>query len=37
MLPGCPFAPRCTVKIALCEVRQPPLRDGVACHLVGAA
>ena len=34
MLPGCPFAPRCAVKVAACEVIQPPLRDGVACHLV---
>ena len=37
MLPGCPFAPRCGVKVAACEVVQPVLRDGVACHLVGAA
>ncbi len=36
MLPGCPFAPRCVVKVAACEVSQPALRDGVACHLVGA-
>ena len=34
MLPGCPFAPRCAVKVAACEVEQPVLRDGVACHLV---
>ena len=26
MLPGCPFSPRCTVKVAACEVTQPPLR-----------
>ena len=37
MLPGCPFAPRCTVKIAACEVSQPAFVDGVACHLRGAA
>ena len=42
MLPGCPFAPRCTVKIAACETAQPPLRPLVpghaaACHLIGAA
>ena len=36
MLPGCPFAPRCTVKIAVCEVTQPPLVNGVACHLVAS-
>ena len=36
MLPGCPFAPRCPVKVALCDQVQPPLVDGVACHLVGA-
>ena len=39
MLQGCPFAPRCPLKIALCEVEQPVLRDisghrKVACHLV---
>ncbi len=38
MLPGCPFAPRCQVKVADCEVTQPPLRPKatggrVACHL----
>ncbi len=41
MLPGCPFAPRCAVKIGICDKVQPPLvarGDGlVACHLVGAA
>ncbi len=37
MLPGCPFAPRCPVKIAACEVSQPALVGGVACHLQGAA
>ena len=48
MLPGCPFAPRCEVKLALCETVQPALvapKDEylgqiegrrVACHLVGA-
>ncbi len=39
MLPGCPFAPRCGVKIGVCDAVQPPLvpRHGggrVACHLV---
>ena len=34
MLPGCPFAPPCTVKIAACEVSGPALADGVACHRV---
>ena len=33
MLPGCPFSPRCTVKLPVCEVSQPPLVNGVACHL----
>ena len=42
MLPGCPFAPRCTIKVALCETTQPPLTaiaEGrqAACHLTGAA
>ncbi len=40
MLPGCPFAPRCTVKIAACEAEQPPLRGHgrrVACHLAESA
>ncbi len=41
MLPGCPFAPRCPVKIAACEATQPPLTAigpdrHVACHLTGA-
>jgi len=39
MLPGCPFAPRCTVKIAACETVRPRLTEGarrVACHLEGA-
>jgi oligopeptide transport system ATP-binding protein len=38
MLPGCPFAPRCQVKIADCESAQPPLLGSahrVACHLAG--
>jgi oligopeptide transport system ATP-binding protein len=39
MLPGCPFAPRCTVKVSECETLQPPLTASsatrrVACHLV---
>ena len=33
--PGCPFEPRCPVRIAVCAAHQPPLRGGVACHLVG--
>ena len=41
MLPGCPFAPRCGVKIDVCDRVQPPLlahgRGLVACHLVAAA
>ena len=42
MLPGCPFAPRCTVKIAACEIAQPPLAAiapgrRAACHLTKAA
>ena len=41
MLPGCPFAPRCTVKLAACETTEPTLRPAgqgrrVACHLVEA-
>ncbi|MGB8813707.1 MAG: ABC transporter ATP-binding protein [Paracoccaceae bacterium] len=39
MLPGCPFAPRCPVKIALCDTTPPPLVETqnhrVACHLAG--
>ncbi len=39
MLPGCPFAPRCTVKIGICDSVQPalvPAGGGMAaCHLVG--
>jgi oligopeptide transport system ATP-binding protein len=39
MLAGCPFAPRCQVKLAECDTTQPPLiRVGdqrrAACHLV---
>ena len=39
MLPGCPFSPRCTVKIAPCEIQQPPLTEirtshRAACHHV---
>lgn len=42
MLPGCPFAPRCTVKLPICETTQPPLAPigpdrTAACHLTGAA
>lgn len=38
MLPGCPFAPRCAVKIAACETARPALLPAgpdhlVACHL----
>ena len=41
MLPGCPFAPRCTVKVAACETTQPlltPAGQGrrAACHLLEA-
>ena len=32
-LPGCPFAPRCVHRMALCDV-QPAFVNGVACHLV---
>lgn len=40
MLPGCPFAPRCPVRIAACTLVQPPLVQTspgrrVACHLHG--
>ena len=39
MLPGCPFAPRCPVKIAVCDTTQPPLvthqNHRLACHLGG--
>ncbi len=31
--PGCRFHPRCPVAIARCATDDPPLRDGVACHL----
>ncbi len=42
MLPGCPFAPRCEVKIDACTKTQPPLQEfapnrRAACHLVGGA
>jgi len=42
MLPGCPFAPRCTVRIAACERVQPAFTPvgpdhAAACHLTGAA
>ena len=37
MRPGCPFAPRCTVKLPVCEAVQPPLitqqSRRLACHL----
>jgi len=38
MLPGCPFAPRCAVRVEACTLARPPLvGDGrrVACHLAG--
>ena len=40
MLPGCPFAPRCTVKLPECDLTQPPLTARgparrAACHLEG--
>ncbi len=40
MLPGCPFAPRCMVRVAACETTQPPLAaiapgHLAACHLIG--
>ncbi len=40
MLPSCPFAPRCKIKVADCETKQPPLQEiskshHAACHLVG--
>ncbi len=34
--PGCPFAPRCAVKIAACEVMPPLVTNGahrLACHM----
>jgi oligopeptide transport system ATP-binding protein len=36
-LPGCPFEPRCPLKVARCKVEMPMLREGqtgraVACH-----
>ena len=31
--PGCPFAPRCGMRVAACDV-QPVFQDGVACHRV---
>jgi oligopeptide transport system ATP-binding protein len=39
MSPGCPFAPRCEVKLPLCDTTQPPLREvgparRAACHLL---
>ena len=42
MLPGCPFAPRCEVKIDACTKTQPPLQKfapnrRAACHLIGGA
>ncbi len=41
MLPGCPFAPRCTLKIPICDATRPPLiaiapERLVSCHLTGA-
>ncbi len=40
MLDACPFAPRCTVKLPVCDQRQPPLvpvgpEHRGACHLIG--
>ncbi|HEY4163943.1 MAG TPA: oligopeptide/dipeptide ABC transporter ATP-binding protein [Dongiaceae bacterium] len=37
-LPGCPFEPRCPLKVARCKVEMPMLREGqtgraVACHV----
>ena len=42
MLPGCPFSPRCGVKIGVCDTLQPPLvavgpDRRAACHLVEAS
>ena len=42
MLPGCPFAPRCEVKIEACTKVQPALVEfapqrRAACHLIGGA
>jgi oligopeptide transport system ATP-binding protein len=42
MLAGCPFAPRCPVKVAACTSTRPPLiatgpGRRAACHLVGTA
>ena len=37
MLPGCPFVPRCAVKVAACDTVQPVFRGGVACHLRGGS
>jgi oligopeptide transport system ATP-binding protein len=37
--PGCPFAPRCGEKLAVCETIQPELTGDarrLACHLAGA-
>ncbi|MEZ5798073.1 MAG: ABC transporter ATP-binding protein [Paracoccaceae bacterium] len=44
-LPGCPFAPRCEVRLPHCTTARPPLRElstfgpgrRAACHLLGAA
>jgi oligopeptide/dipeptide ABC transporter ATP-binding protein len=37
-LPGCPFEPRCPIKVARCKAEMPALRAGttgraVACHM----
>jgi len=42
MLPGCPFAPRCTLGVEVCDGVQPSLADlgqdrRAACHLLGRA
>ena len=40
VLPGCPFAPRCTVRVGACDSVEPPLiaigpQRRVACHVTG--
>jgi peptide/nickel transport system ATP-binding protein len=34
---GCAFHPRCGIAIDICSRQAPALRDGVACHVAGAA
>ncbi|MFO0596882.1 MAG: ABC transporter ATP-binding protein [Myxococcaceae bacterium] len=36
-LPGCRFQPRCARRIDRCAAERPPLLEGVACHVAGAA